>query len=791
MNPFLDILKADVLSPDQATRLFVPEASPIWEDVQRPINHILIGPRGAGKTMALKQLDHKSHWRTAGAPFVGLYLQISRICTIFSSLFDHSRSAGDNALTATFMRIFADYVWLEVVREVLDFLRLREDIVSPASATTAIQEAFGFDVRSIADAEAHRGELAEGMEQTIQEWSTNPDAISWTMSFNPSQSLDRCANALRSAVSRLARDRPCVYLLLDESSPIPIECQAVLNGLLHRGHSYCVKLAVRPFEWATFRTAAGRTIELDTDVWPLQVRYPSDDNYASQMAKVLVRVLRTHDANHQSPTPAVDKIFPRDDSFRYSGFSSLARASSGNPQNMLQICSYMFGAVTFRPDTGFAPELQDRVIRAWSKDYEDRNPYTDSRSFCRALLRRIAKGTSPAIGFRVRDEQEDLFSGDYVRPALGRLIQSGFAGGFLRALDPERARSLVEVPARFTISPGLLPVVGLQLNVPVEPLTEIDGEFVRDGVRGGPRRPPVPEPRREMKAFLSTSFSRAVGQQRSDIKEYLRRVGVKCDDVEDRLEAQFLFSAIVRKIRESDFVVLDATVLRPYTMLEIGICAGVPRRPKDVVCVINEDSDQAVRDLPPFVQVLPILTFSYDSGRLVELAAKILSRAEGLLAQKSEFGQVAITRASLRRPRRQKSVYVSLPPSSVSRRALLEIRKDLEAVGWNVFSDEDGESYCANAFQVSVYCAHLTRVGVVDTSGSGEGDLLQCFRLGLFVGKGSPWRVLHTRHPTAGEKGSEPFASVPNLHVNAWNTIEELKQLIVEFLGVQGPGLGR
>ena len=786
MNPFLDILKADILSPDQATRLFVPEASPIWEEVQRPINQIVIGPRGAGKTMALKQLDHKLNWRNDGALFIGLYLQISRICTIFGSVFDHSRKAGDDALTATFMRIFADYVWLDVVREIIDFLRSRENIVSPSLATTDIQAAFGFDARSMADAEARRGELAEGIEQKIQEWSTNPDDISWTVKFNLPQSLDRCANVLRSAVSRLDRDRPCVYLLLDESSPIPVECQAVLNGLLHRGRSYCVKLAIRPFEWATFRTTTGRTIELDTDVWPLQLRYPSDDVYASQMAKVLIRVLRTQNANNQSliPTPDLDGIFPRDDAFSCSGFSSIARASSGNPQNMLQICSYMFGTDTFRPDTGFKPELQDRVIRAWSKDYEDRNPYTDSRSFCRALLQRIAKGALPSIGFRVRDQQEDLFSGDYVRPAVGRLIQSGFAGGFLRPFDPERARSLFEVPAQFSISPGLLPVVKLRLDFPVEPLTDIDSDFVRDGVRDGPPRHPEPEPRREMKAFLSTSFSRAIRQQRSDIKEHLRRVGVECDDVEDRLEAQFLFSAIVRKIRRSDFVVLDATVLSRYTMLEIGICAGAPRRPKDVVCVINEDSDQAVRDLPPFVQVLPILTFSYDSGQLVELAAKIVSRAEGLLAQKSEFSQVAITRASLRPPRRQKSVYLSLPPSSIRDRAILEIRRALESVGWNVLSEENGESYCANDFQVSVYCAHLTRIGVVDTSGTDEGDLLQCYRLGLFVGKGSPWRVLHTRRAKPGEKVSDPFASVPKLDINRWDTIDELKRLVVDFLGI-------
>ena len=287
-----------------------------------------------------------------------------------------------------------------------------------------------------------------------------------------------------------------------------------------------------------------------------------------------------------------------------------------------------------------------------------------------------------------------------------------------------------------------------------------------------------------MKAFLSTSFSGAIRQQREDIKEHLRRVGVSCEDVEDQPDAQFLFSAIVNKIRRSDFVVLDATVLRPYTMLEIGICAGVPRKPKDVVCVINEDNNIAVRDLPDFLKVLPILTFSYDSGRLDELSAKIVAQAEGLQEKKSEFSQVAITRVSLRPPRRQKSLYLSLPPSSIRTRAIQEIRSELEASGWKVFSEEDGESYCANDFQVSVYCAHLARIGVIDTSSGSEADLLQCYRLGLFVGKRAPWRVLHTRRARPGQQTADPFASVPNLDLNQWETVEDLKRLVLKFLNI-------
>ena len=305
MNPFLDILKADVLSPDQATKLFVPEASPIWEQIQHPINQIVIGPRGAGKTMAIKQLDHRLKSGDQGDHFIGIYLQISRICTIFGSIFDYGRTTGDGALTETFMRIFADYVWLEIVREIVDLFVSGNHIVQAGLTPTEIQGMLGIDARTLSDADLRRSKQAEAIEQTIQQWSTNSDEILWTGKYNLPQSLDRCAMSLRSVIPGLNKNRPCIYLLLDESSPIPVECQVVLNGLLHRGRSYCVKLAIRPYEWETMATTTGRTIELDTDVWPLQVRYPLDAEYAAQMAKVVFRVLRTHDVfdkNSAAPT---------------------------------------------------------------------------------------------------------------------------------------------------------------------------------------------------------------------------------------------------------------------------------------------------------------------------------------------------------------------------------------------------------------------------------------------------------------------------------------------------------
>ena len=59
-NPFTEIIKADELSARRVRELFIPEASPIWSQLQGPLNQAIVGPRGAGKTIALRQLDHRT-----------------------------------------------------------------------------------------------------------------------------------------------------------------------------------------------------------------------------------------------------------------------------------------------------------------------------------------------------------------------------------------------------------------------------------------------------------------------------------------------------------------------------------------------------------------------------------------------------------------------------------------------------------------------------------------------------------------------------------------------------------
>ena len=790
-NPFRDIVKADELSPELATKLFIPQASPIWTELQRPLNQIVVGPRGAGKTIALKQLDHKSQ-RLPGklTQFIGVYIQISRICTIFGNLFPRTGNTANQLPTEQFQQVFADYIWLEIIREIHPLLQLHTGGSTTVDAT--IKSVTGMDARTLEELDEYCTRNQSEIETKIQSWVIKK-TCSWEPVADLPSAVQRCATALRSLMPNLRADRPSLYLLFDESSPIPTECQEVLNGLLHRGRPYCVKLAVRPFEWQTLRTHKGAHIELDTDVVPLYIHYSNEleDNYISHMRDVANKVLNTpHSDFDQIPDDYdrlrldIQKILTHDPQVEYSGFHQVCAASSGNPQNLLLICSALFSAVNI-PASEFSnamripPTTQDAVIKMWSKDYEDRNPYGDSRAFCRGLLKLIRDSEDKSIGFRYEHTDLDMFTTDYLPNTVGNKIKSAFSGGFIRRTHPSDT-SLFEVPAHFHISRGLLPREGLNLSMPILPEKTIDETFVHQNAKeAGPRPSTDSAPPKTIKAFLSTSFSQLMSQQRADIKTALERVGIICRDIDDHAKHQFLFTEIYKLMKSSDISLLDATILRPYTMFEIGLSAGT-KKAKPVICIINDnDSDGVIANLHKSLKKLPVLTFSPSQERLTKLASQIFSRATELIMTKSEFEAIPLTNVSLRPHRRAKTAYVSFPEGPKRKRAVEAIKTRLERDGWTTITDDDFQSYGANEFQTAVQCAYTAQVGIVDTSGTDTPDLLQCYKLGLFPGK-KRWSILQTEE--LGRAHPDVFTSVPSLSRFEWNTFEELAEKAAIFV---------
>ena len=796
-NPFYDIVKADELSPDLAAKLFIEEASPIWSDIQYPVNHLVVGPRGAGKTIALRQLDHKSTLSRARVPYVGIYIQVSRLSTIFQNLFTADESSSH------FQRVFADYLWLEIIKEIASFVRSSESLLGRvdshvvAGITNRVIEA-----DSATALEDRCSEVQKDIEEAIHLWSID-NHRTWVPMVDLPASLRRTVVALRRLCPHLNQEHPSLYLLFDESSPVPVECQRVINGLLHRGRAYCVKLAVRPYEWSTLKTEANRTIELNTDIKPLHMQYSNEleGGYISSMRAVANRILTTRVTRADSTRDGwpLDKPLDiqsilSDDSKAYSGFAAVCATSSGNPQNLLSICSCILATAIDMLDTRsdsddiltrIPARIQHDAIVRWSKDYEDQNPYPESRAFCRSLLKLVREQDAhgKSIGYRYSHDEADLFSSDYLPGDVGELIASAFSGGFIRNTYGDRT-SLFDVPSEFHLNRGLLPREGLSLRLPTLPPREIGRVFIRENARERVyRRARVEREGRDgqINAFLSTSFAPRLRQQRRDIKHVLEKEQIRCVDVEDVPGDQFLFTSIRKAIDSNDVTILDATILRPYTMLEIGLCAGA-RVPKNVICIVNnEGSESSLEGLPKYIKCLHVLTFSFESNSLSRLAGAVRSKCDELLGKPSEFKKVEITNTPLRARRRTNSVFVSLPLRPLRERALSCIRARLKELGWALIVEDDMKSYGANDLQVAIQCAYTSRVGIIDTTGEHGPDLLQCYKVGLFAGKRAPWRVLQIEE----ERHAKPdtFASVPGVSHGAWNTVDELLAQAEMFVG--------
>ena len=800
-NPFYDIVKADELTPNLAAALFIEEASPIWTDILYPTNHLVIGPRGAGKTIALRQLDHRSARSTSETPYIGIYIQISRISTIFQHLFDEH--APDFAL----QRVFSDYLWLEIIKELSHFVGSSSSQLDPSDPSVIARLTNGVIDAPTADALASRcSNIQTEIEEGTHQWSMTGQC-DWTPKADLAASLRRTIASLRTLCPYLHQDKPSLYLLFDESSPIPVACQRVINGLLHRGRSYCVKLAVRPYEWSTLITEANRTIELNTDVRPLHMHYPNEleSGYLDSMRAVANRALATRrngsasliDGWPSGTSIDIQRILS-DDALRYSGFPAVCATSSGNPQNLLSICSCIFATaiqlLKDYPERNFSlaripARVQHDAIVRWSKDYEEQNPYEESRAFCRSLLRRVRQQPEKArsIGFLYDHGQPDLFTEDYLPPDVGSLIAAAFSGGFLRITHTDRT-SVMDVPAAFHLNRGLLPREGLPLNLPTVPAEAVDRTFVRQNARDRvhlPAKSPKVNPDRTISVFLSTSFARSMEQQRIDIKRVLFAEGLPCVDVEDVSGDQFLFTSVAKGIRSNDVTLFDATVLRPYTMLEIGMCAVVTP-PRCVICIVNSHGkDRPLAQFPGYLKKLPILTFSFDQASLSRLAADVRNRSLELLGKRSEFQTVDLTDTPLRRKQRQRTVFLSLPDRPLRERAIAAVKASLKDLGWTVLVEDDMQTYGANELQVAIQCAYTSRVGIIDTTGETAPDLLQCYKLGLFAGRRKPWRVKHIEEEQY--ERLETFDSVPNLSPSSWNTIEDL---VVQVEGVRARNRG-
>ena len=777
-NPFYDAVKADAHTPHDVASLFVPDASPIWGDLQYPINHLVVGARGTGKTMALRQLDYLTLASGDQKPdFVGVYTHVSRISAIFHALFADRERSPDQSLVRQFQQVFADYLALEIVRGLCDLADADDRLARP-DFTTVFRLPGGFDAGDVAD---NCARLQIQVESSIQSWQIS-GRCAWQPLGDLPTIVARLAKALRHANSWLERDRPCLYVLLDESSPVPLACQTVLNNLLLRGQAYCAKIAVRPFEWHNLNTPSGRPREQSTDFFVLHLEQ-SDElsaTYISRMEQIVGKVL----ASRQFAVVDIREALPRSPDYPYSGFDAICATSSGNPQDLLQICSAIFAAWGNEDVSGdqavpqVPPSRQHDVVRTWSRDFGNQNAYDASRHLCRSLAQEVKRASEAtrSIGFEYRSDEPDLFTDGSLPDDLAGPLRPAFAGGFVRPRE-EAHPSLFGVPGSFRLSRGVLPELDIPLDTPAIPPVALDRKFIETKARTShgftaPRAMPDPV------VYLSSSFLEPTDPRWEAVRQALLVAGLSFPKIRLSNERSSWFDGARRKIPKAHVALLGGQVATSRAMFEIGLCAGA-RRPVDVIVGRLDNSPmpfEGTAGLPP----LSTVSHQANDNNYRRFAAEVRAVAEQLMADPSDFANVALTGVSLRpKRRRENTLYLSMPKTVADRIPLDDIREGLEACEWSVITEADMTSYSANALQVPVLCAYTATIGVIDTSAADGLDALQSYKLGLFAGKRG-WRVLHSSNteppipsPLDGGVGAEYFR---------WEQEAELVERILRFV---------
>ncbi|MDE0621308.1 MAG: hypothetical protein OXH83_06520 [Bryobacterales bacterium] len=777
-NPFDDVAKADAHTPQDVAALFVHDASPIWVDLQSPINHMVVGARGAGKTMALRQLDYRTLASGDQDPeFIGVYTHVSRISAIFHALFADREESADQPLVRQFQQVFADYLALEIVRSICDLADEHNQLARP-DFSEVCRLPSGFDVGDIAHSCVR---LQLQVESSIQSWQIS-GRCAWQPLGDLPTIVARLAKALHRANLWLEPDRPCLYVLLDESSPVPLPCQAVLNRLLLRGQPYCAKLAVRPFEWHTLKTPSGRPKEQNTDVFVLHLDHSDELSaaYIAQMEQVVDKVL----ASRGFPVAGIRDALPSSEDYPYSGFDAICAASSGNPQDLLLICSAIFAARGCQDGSigqGFAsapPSLQHDVVRTWSRDFGNQNAYDASRRLCRSLAQEVKRApkASRSIGFEYRSDEPDLFADGSLPDDLAEPLKPAFAGGFLRP-GAETQASLFDVPASFRLSRGALPELDVPVDTPTVPSVALDRRFIESRSRTGQIHGvahSIPAP----VVYLSSSFIERADSRWNSVTQALRSAGFAFPSVKSTPDPAAWFDGARREIAKAHIALFGGQAEMFRTMFEIGLCAGASR-PVDVI-VGRLGRGETWLDTTVGLPQLSTVSHQAEDGDYSRFAAEVRAVAKQLRADPSEFANVALTGVSLRpKRRREKTLYLSLPEIVADRMLQEKIRNSLAANGWSVITEAEMTSYGANALQVPVLCAHMARIGVIDTSAADGLDVIQSYKLGLFAGKRG-WRVLHTSKMAPAMP--KPFGRATGAECFRWEGGAELVERILRFV---------
>jgi hypothetical protein len=482
-NVFRSHLDADHMQPEDVKRLFSPP--PGFSNCLRPVNQVLIGPRGSGKSIALRWLSYLPQRpdHTKEPPFYGLLLRIGRF------QFDHFKQ--------TFMRTedsrpFLAYLNLYIFSSLLEDLKIHWtsgfELELPRSYRLVIsrhdqilaQRPF-VDSSNIARISSLVNQIHSEFLKQVEVSDIEPGFLANLTSIQDTLSLllsFRNLVAVRHAYNSIG-------LLIDGLDHLE-DLGRCLVPLLSKDEPYSdkivVKAACRELPRYLYANAPiSPRVEEGRDYFIVPVGYYDDDaNFEKHLESVMTNRFRVYLGAEDAEIPSLSDIIPAQTGALCSGFSDIAKFSAGNILIFLETCAF---ALAYEQEaTGrtsaqlLSVQSQEHGVRLKSESYfykdlddqigelaDELRKYLES--FAQQLLGEGDSSSSGTLSFyldtaslAVPTSQEDLLE------LIAKACEFRFLSIPRATLVPVIRRQKKSLMRAFEMSATLAPLFGLRLT---------------------------------------------------------------------------------------------------------------------------------------------------------------------------------------------------------------------------------------------------------------------------------------------------------------------------------------
>ena len=643
-------LAAERMAEAEVIALFNPPTD--FRDCLQPVNQILLGPKGSGKSIALRWLSFLQERSDHNRPdFYGVVVPIGRY------QFDYFRQeyerTGDD-------RPFLGYLNFYLLDMLLADLQRSCWHEKPAFRlpTSFVRALKAFDPDSPTEVDITDIPLARGLVRDIQA------AFAAKIDFGESSpGILSPVCGIQHTISLLAQFADLVKLSHNET-----RFGLLLDGLDHLGNlgQVLVPLLAKDEPHSEqiitkgacrilpryLHSESGMRLEEGRDYSIFSCgAYGARDEMQTHLRRILENRLSVYGG---ADPPSVDSVLPTGSSYSSSGFQSLSELAGGNTLTFLECCAFALRLEqnkTRDPHTQvISPQSQQKAIKHQAEDYLSRD-LNDQAGDQAQLVRKYLTGCAASIRKVPPDRRGLTFTietSDFTKdPSSWRELRDTISTACeLRYLQVAPRDFIRIVRREEPILPDTFSLSNLQavfFDLPIrqnEPII-VTKEDINSAVLGFPHRPAknqaglFPDGPYIFVSISGDNWGLTVQKRiRNAVTKIDRNIAglqdarsmatVTFREVQEKREGKYVDN-LLDAIRGANYVVLDVTGgITPGVMVEIGIASGL-RKPHALVWLADKPFDSE-RNLP------------FDASRLPpEIKLTDIKVREGKSAKPEQF----------------------------------------------------------------------------------------------------------------------------------------------------------